>query len=449
VGRLFGTDGVRGIANSELTPELAYKLGQAGAYVLAAEAKHSPKILVGMDTRISGHMLESAIVAGICSVGAEAVCIGVIPTPAIAYLVKHYKADAGVVISASHNPYEFNGIKFFNSSGYKLADAVEDKIEAIILGEGDEIPRPTGRHIGAKSIIESASEDYISFIKSTVDTDFTGLKVAVDCANGAAYRIAPAALFQMGADVFVINNQPDGININKDCGSTHIKGLQKFVVECGADVGLAFDGDADRVLAVDEKGQLVDGDKIMAIIGLELKKRNKLNNNTIVTTVMSNLGFDIMAKREGLNVVKTKVGDRYVLEEMLDKGYVLGGEQSGHIIFLEHSTTVDGLLTGVQLLSVLKNSGKKLSELASVMETLPQVLRNASVKNENKDKYLEDEVVARICRELEAEFNGEGRVLIRPSGTEPLVRVMIEGKDQEYITGRAEELAKIIEERLG
>jgi len=449
VGRLFGTDGVRGIANSELTPELAYKLGQAGAYVLAAEAKHSPKILVGMDTRISGHMLESAIVAGICSVGAEAVCIGVIPTPAIAYLVKHYKADAGVVISASHNPYEFNGIKFFNSSGYKLADAVEDKIEAIILGEGDEIPRPTGRHIGAKSIIESASEDYISFIKSTVDTDFTGLKVAVDCANGAAYRIAPAALFQMGADVFVINNQPDGININKDCGSTHIKGLQKFVVECGADVGLAFDGDADRVLAVDEKGQLVDGDKIMAIIGLELKKRNKLNNNTIVTTVMSNLGFDIMAKREGLNVVKTKVGDRYVLEEMLDKGYVLGGEQSGHIIFLEHSTTGDGLLTGVQLLSVLKNSGKKLSELASVMETLPQVLRNASVKNENKDKYLEDEVVARICRELEAEFNGEGRVLIRPSGTEPLVRVMIEGKDQEYITGRAEELAKIIEERLG
>lgn len=449
MGRLFGTDGVRGIANSELTPELAYKLGQAGAYVLAAEAKHSPKILVGMDTRISGHMLESAIVAGICSVGAEAVCIGVIPTPAIAYLVKHYKADAGVVISASHNPYEFNGIKFFNSSGYKLADAVEDKIEAIILGEGDEIPRPTGRHIGAKSIIESASEDYISFIKSTVDTDFTGLKVAVDCANGAAYRIAPAALFQMGADVFVINNQPDGININKDCGSTHIKGLQKFVVECGADVGLAFDGDADRVLAVDEKGQLVDGDKIMAIIGLELKKRNKLNNNTIVTTVMSNLGFDIMAKREGLNVVKTKVGDRYVLEEMLDKGYVLGGEQSGHIIFLEHSTTGDGLLTGVQLLSVLKNSGKKLSELASVMETLPQVLRNASVKNENKDKYLEDEVVARICRELEAEFNGEGRVLIRPSGTEPLVRVMIEGKDQEYITGRAEELAKIIEERLG
>ena len=449
MGRLFGTDGVRGIANSELTPELAYKLGQAGAYVLAAEAKHSPKILVGMDTRISGHMLESAIVAGICSVGAEAVCIGVIPTPAIAYLVKHYKADAGVVISASHNPYEFNGIKFFNSSGYKLADAVEDKIEAIILGEGDEIPRPTGRHIGAKSIIESASEDYISFIKSTVDTDFTGLKVAVDCANGAAYRIAPAALFQMGADVFVINNQPDGININKDCGSTHIKGLQKFVVECGADVGLAFDGDADRVLAVDEKGQLVDGDKIMAIIGLELKKRNKLNNNTIVTTVMSNLGFDIMAKREGLNVVKTKVGDRYVLEEMLDKGYVLGGEQSGHIFFLEHSTTGDGLLTGVQLLSVLKNSGKKLSELASVMETLPQVLRNASVKNENKDKYLEDEVVARICRELEAEFNGEGRVLIRPSGTEPLVRVMIEGKDQEYITGRAEELAKIIEERLG
>lgn len=449
MSRLFGTDGVRGVANTELTAELAYKLGQAGAHVLTAETKHTPKILVGMDTRISGPMLESALVAGICSVGAEAICVGVIPTPAIAYLVRFYNADAGVVISASHNPYEFNGIKFFNSSGYKLADAIEEKIEAVILDNSEELPRPTGKDIGSRSIRESASEDYTSFIKSTVDTDFKGLKIAIDCANGASYRVAPAVLSQLGADVIVTNNHPDGININKDCGSTHIKQLQKFVIEAGADAGLAFDGDADRVLVVDEKGNLVDGDRIMAVIGLELKKKGKLSKNTIVATVMSNLGFDIMAKREGINIVKTKVGDRYVLEEMLDKGYILGGEQSGHVIFLEHNTTGDGLLTGVQLLSVLKKSGRKLSELASVMEVLPQVLKNARVKNENKNKYLEDEVIAAMCRKLEEEFHGEGRVLIRPSGTEPLVRVMIEGKDLQYITSRAEELARVIEDRLG
>lgn len=448
MGRLFGTDGVRGVANSELTADLAYKLGQAGAYVLTAETKHTPKILVGMDTRISGDMLEAALVAGLCSVGAEVICLGVVPTPAVAYLTRHYNADAGVVISASHNPFEFNGIKFFNGKGYKLSDALEEKIEAIILDNSEKLELPTGEKIGRKGYISTALDDYINFIKSTIPGNLEGLKIAIDCANGASYRVAPEALRQLDAEVYVINNEPDGININRNCGSTHIEALQKYVVEIGADAGLAFDGDADRVLAVDEQGKMVDGDQIMSIIGLELKRNGKLAKNTIVATVMSNLGFDIMAKREDINIVKTKVGDRYVLENMLENGYILGGEQSGHIIFLEHNTTGDGLLTGVQLLNVLKSSGEKLSKLASVMQVLPQVLKNAKVKNENKNKYLEDEVICKMCKELEEEFKGEGRVLIRPSGTEPLVRVMIEGKDQEYITKKAVEMVKIIEERL-
>lgn len=447
--RLFGTDGVRGVANSELTAELAYKLGQAGAYVLTAETKHIPKILVGMDTRISGHMLEAALVAGICSVGAEAICLGVIPTPAVAWLTRHYGADAGVVISASHNPYEFNGIKFFNGSGYKLSDQLEDRIEAIITKRSEELPVPTGSKVGIRTDREAATRDYVNLLKSTIEGDLTGLKIAVDCANGAAYRAAPTVLSELGAEIFVINNRPDGLNINKKCGSTHMKGLQQFVAECGADLGFAFDGDADRVLAVDEKGNMIDGDQIMAVIGLELKKRGRLAKDTIVATVMSNLGFDIMAAESGIRLAKTKVGDRYVLEEMLEKGYILGGEQSGHVIFLEHNTTGDGLMTALQLLQTVRSTGGKLSELASVMQVLPQVLKNAKVKNENKHRYMEDELVARLCRELEAEFHGEGRVLIRPSGTEPLVRVMIEGKDQEYITRRAMELAGVIEERLG
>jgi len=400
VGRLFGTDGVRGIANLELTGMLAYKLGQAGAYVLTSEKKRTPKILVGMDTRISGSMLEAALVAGICSVGAEAICLGIIPTPAIAYLTRFYKADAGVMISASHNPFEFNGIKFFDGNGYKLPDAIEDKIEAIIEDESFELPKPTGRDLGFRSINETALDDYISFIKSTIDIDFEGMKIALDCANGAAYKAAPMALSDLGAEICVINNQPNGVNINRNCGSTHLQELQKFVVEQGADIGLAFDGDADRLLAVDEKGNIIDGDQIMAIIGLDLARKGKLAHNTIVATVMSNLGLEIMAKREGINLVKTKVGDRYVLENMLSNGYVLGGEQSGHIIFLEHNTTGDGLLTGLQLLRVLKNSGKKISELASIMQVLPQVLKNAKVSNDNKNRYMEDEIIAKMCREL-------------------------------------------------
>ncbi len=449
MARLFGTDGVRGVANSELTAELAYRLGQAGAYVLTAETRHAPKILVGMDTRISGHMLEAALVAGICSVGAEAVCLGVIPTPAVAYLTRYYKADAGVVISASHNPFEFNGIKFFDSKGYKLPDSIEDKIEELIRGGTDRITLATGEGIGRKSIPRNTLRDYMNFLKGTIDCDLKGLKIAIDCANGASYEAAPQLLAELGAEVLAINNNPDGININKDCGSTHMFGLKQFVTQCGANLGFAFDGDADRVLAVDENGVMIDGDQIMAIIGLALKQKNKLEKNTIVATVMSNLGFDIMAQNNDLQLVKTKVGDRYVLEEMLDKGYVLGGEQSGHVIFLEHNTTGDGLLTALQLLCVLKGTSLKLSEMAAVMQVLPQVLKNARVRNENKYNYMEDELVAKLCSELETEFHGEGRVLIRPSGTEPLVRVMIEGKDEEYITRRAAGLADIIEQRLG
>lgn len=449
MGRLFGTDGVRGVANSELTAELAYKLGKAGAYVLTAETRHTPKILVGMDTRISGGMFEAALVAGICSVGAEAVCLGVIPTPAVAYLTRYYNADAGVVISASHNPYEFNGIKFFDRSGYKLPDAIEERIESIILEKSEELPKPTGKNVGVRKTRDSALHDYIAFLKNTINGSLEGLKIAVDCANGASYRAAPITLSELGAEVSVIHDKPDGLNINSNCGSTHLGDLQKFVRETGADLGLAFDGDADRVLAVDEHGHLVDGDRVMAVIGLDLKKKGKLVRDTIVATVMSNMGLDIMAKREGLKIVKTRVGDRYVLEEMLKEGYVLGGEQSGHVIFREHNTTGDGLITALQLLSVVRDSSMKLSELASVVQVLPQVLKNARIRNENKHSYLEDEVIARMCRELEEEFNGEGRVLIRPSGTEPLVRVMIEGRDQQYITGRAIELARIIEERLG
>lgn len=449
MGKLFGTDGVRGIANQELTPELAYKLGQGGAFVLTSETNHIPKILVGMDTRISGDMLEAALVAGICSVGAEAVCLGVIPTPAVAYLTKLYGADAGVVISASHNPYEFNGIKFFNNQGYKLPDAIEEKIEDLILNNSEEITLASGCRIGRKSIQHKALDDYINFLKNTIDCDLKGMKIALDCANGASYMAAPSVLSQLGAEVYVINNQPDGTNINYKCGSTNTDDLCKLVLETGASVGLAFDGDADRLMAVDEAGNVVDGDQIMSVLGLHLKRRGKLNKNTIVATVMSNLGLDMMAKASGIDIVRTKVGDRYVLEEMLSCGYSLGGEQSGHIIFLEHSSTGDGILTGLQLLKVMKNSGQKLSELSSVMKVLPQVLRNAKVKNSNKYKYLEDEIIAAKCKELENEFNGEGRVLIRPSGTEPLIRVMIEGKDSKYISSRADELVKIIEERLG
>ncbi|MCI1945570.1 phosphoglucosamine mutase [Clostridium luticellarii] len=445
--RIFGTDGVRGIANRELTSELAYKLGKAGAYVLTEEV-HKPKILVGMDTRISGDMLEGALVSGILSIGAEAICIGVIPTPAVAYLTRKYGADAGVVISASHNPVEYNGIKFFNGSGYKLSDELEDKIQYIIESDFKGISVPSGAQIGRKIVErEDALKSYVDFAKSTIDIDLKGLKVVLDCANGASYITSVRAFEELGARVKVINNKPDGININDNCGSTHPEQLMKTVVEDGFDLGLAFDGDADRCLAVDEKGNLINGDFIMAIIGKSLKDQGRLYKNTVVVTVMSNMGLDKALEKEKMITVKTKVGDRYVLEKMIKEGYKLGGEQSGHIIMLDYNTTGDGLVTALQISSIVKKSGKKLSELASMMKNLPQVLANAKVPNEKKNIYEEDKEIEEKIREISQKLDGCGRVLIRPSGTEPLVRVMLEGEDQNEIDKIAQDLAQLIQKK--
>lgn len=446
MGRIFGTDGVRGIANKELTAETAYDLGKAGAYILT-EGTHKPKILVGMDTRISGDMLESALVAGILSVGAEAVCVGVIPTPAVAFLTRKYGADAGVVISASHNPVEYNGIKFFNSQGYKLKDELEDRIQNVIESNFEGVPMPTGGDLGRKTIEDGAVEDYIEFAKSTIDIDLKGLKVALDCANGASYITSVQTFRQLGAEVVVINNDPDGVNINKKCGSTHPEELMDYVVKKGCDLGLAFDGDADRCLAVDEKGNLINGDFIMAICGKYMKESGKLNKDMVVVTVMSNMGLDIALKKENIKTVKTKVGDRYVLEEMLKEGYKLGGEQSGHIILLDYNTTGDGLVTALQISSIVKKSGKTLSELASMMHELPQVLVNAKVPNDKKDIYLKDSEIVEEIKNMEEKMDGCGRVLIRPSGTEPLVRVMLEGENQSEIDKMAHTLAQMIEKK--
>lgn len=447
MSRMFGTDGVRGIANVELTANLAFNLGRAGAYVLT-EGTHKPKILVGKDTRISGDMLEAALVAGILSVGAEAVCVGVVPTPAIAYLTRQYGADAGVMISASHNPVKDNGIKFFDNKGYKLSDELEDTIQRVIETNFEGVPTPIGEDLGRKRVEEEALEDYIEFAKSTIDVNFKGMKVALDCANGAAYEAAVQTFRDLGAEVVVINNDPDGVNINKNCGSTHPEELMDYVVRKGCDLGLAFDGDADRCLAVDEKGNLVNGDFILAICGAHMKKHNVLKNDTMVVTVMSNLGLDIAMKNEGISLVKTAVGDRYVLEEMLKNGYRLGGEQSGHVIFLDYNTTGDGLVTGLQLASVIKKSGKKFSELAAMMKELPQVLVNAKVPNNMKDIHEKDEEIKNEIKKIEEALHGVGRVLIRPSGTEALVRVMLEGENQEEIDAMAHNLAKMIEEKV-
>ena len=448
MGKLFGTDGVRGIANTELTSRLAYELGRAGAYVLTKETSHTPKILVGMDTRISGDMLEAALTAGICSVGAHAVLAGIVPTPAVAYLVRKYKLDAGIVISASHNPVEYNGIKFFNSEGYKLRDELENMIEEIVLSDRDDLPKPTGEFIGTKSVAEEALDDYIDFLTASGKVKFNGIKVAIDCANGASYKAAPIALLNLGADLCIIHNEPNGNNINLNCGSTHIDSLKKLVVENGADIGFAFDGDADRCLAVDENGELIDGDKILAICGLYLKENGKLSGDTVVGTVMSNMGLSVMGKKYGINIEQANVGDRYVIEKMLEGDYCLGGEQSGHIIFHEYNTTGDGIITAIQMLTVLKVKGVKASELAKVMDVYPQVLVNAKIKNEYKNTYMNNEEVSTAVHSLEKKFEGDGRVLIRPSGTEPLVRVMIEGTDIEQMQRDAEELAAIIEKNL-
>ena len=430
MARMFGTDGVRGIANEELTPLLAMQLGQAGAYVLTKENEHKPTIMVGCDTRISGDMLANALMAGACSVGANCVYVGVIPTPAVAYLTKKYKVDAGVVISASHNPVEFNGIKFFDGNGYKLPDAMEDEIEALIRNK----------------YRTDAREEYINHAMRAVNVDLTGLKIVVDCAEGASFYTSVECLKELGGSVVAIHNNPDGTNINANCGSTHMEELQARVVYEKANVGLAFDGDADRLLAVDENGNIVDGDQIMAIVGNYMKSKGTLKRDTIVATIMSNLGFFLMAEKNAIHMEKTKVGDRYVLERMKEIGASLGGEQSGHIIFLDENTTGDGLLSALHLLQVMVDTGKPLSELAKVMEVLPQALVNAKVANHKKEKYMEYPEIAAAIGKLEEKFAGEGRVLIRPSGTEPLVRVMIEGKDQQVIQEEARKLANLIQD---
>lgn len=444
MARMFGTDGVRGIAGSELTVELATKLGQAGAYVLTKEQEHQATIIVGCDTRISGGMLANALIAGICSVGANAIYVGVMPTPAIAYLTRMHKVDAGVVISASHNPMEFNGIKFFNGDGYKLSDELEDEIEALIRSNMKDVVLPTGSGVGRVEYRFDMAEEYIHFMKKTVPIDLSGLKIVVDCAEGASYYTSVETLKELGANLVAIHTEPDGTNINANCGSTHMDELKARVVYEKADIGLAFDGDADRMLAVDENGALVDGDQIMAICGNFMKQNGTLKQNTIVVTVMTNLGFSLMGEKNGIHIEKTKVGDRYVLENMLENGYNIGGEQSGHVIFLDDNTTGDGLLSALRLLEVMVKTGKKLSDLATVMEVLPQALVNAKVPNHKKDKFMEYAEVAEAIKDLEAKFNGEGRVLIRPSGTEPLVRVMIEGKDQKVIEEEAEKLAELM-----
>ena len=448
MARLFGTDGVRGVANEELTPLLAMQLGQAGAYVLTKEKEHKPTIMVGCDTRISGDMLANALMAGVCSVGANAVYVGVMPTPAIAYLTKKYKVDAGVVISASHNPVEFNGIKFFDGNGYKLSDELEDEIEALIKSNMKDVKFPTGAQVGKIKYRTDAREEYINHSIKAVPVDLSNLKIVVDCAEGASFYTSIEALKELGANIIAIHNMPDGTNINANCGSTHMEELQARVVFEKANVGLAFDGDADRLLAVDEKGEIIDGDQMMAIIGNHMKNKGTLKKDTIVVTVMSNLGFTIMARENGINTEQTKVGDRYVLERMREIGASLGGEQSGHVIFLDENTTGDGLLSALHLLEVMVDTGKPLSELANIMTVLPQALVNAMVPNHKKDSYMEYPEIAEAIAKLEEKFSGEGRVLIRPSGTEPKVRVMIEGKNQDEINKDAKELAELIQNTI-
>lgn len=448
MGRLFGTDGARGVANSELSCELAMKIGRAAAMVLTESCSRKPKVLIGMDTRASSHMLASAISAGLCSVGADVLILDVVPTPAVAFLVKEYEYDAGVMISASHNPCEYNGIKIFQYNGYKLPDELENEIEEIILDETKIPPVMLGGDVGNVSFSKTAVDDYIFHLAMTSDGDFKGMKIALDCANGSASVTAKALFTRLGAQCYIINAEPNGTNINDNCGSTHMKGLQKFVVENKCDIGFAFDGDADRMLIVDEDGEIVDGDKIIAVCAKYMKQHGSLNNNTAVVTVMSNMGFFKFCEENGINCEKTKVGDRYVLENMAANGYSIGGEQSGHIIFLDHATTGDGQMSAIQVLNVLKRTGKKISELANEMTVYPQVLINVRVSNFGKTRLEKDKEVQLAIRKASEELGDDGRVLVRVSGTEPLVRVMLEGQDYEKIQYLAECIAKVIEERL-
>ena len=449
MGRLFGTDGARGIANTEISCELAMKIGRATAMVLGENKKDQRlKILVGTDTRKSADMLSSAIAAGFCSVGCDVLQLGVVPTPAVAFLVKEYSYDAGVMISASHNPCEYNGIKIFRSNGYKLPDEIEEKIEAIILDEILPPPLKVGAAVGAITSGRNAVKDYIKHIERTAVAHFYGTRIAIDCANGSASETANELFRRLGAECTVINCRPDGENINHHCGSTHIDVLQEYVRANGFDLGFAFDGDADRLLCVDNEGDLVDGDKIMAICAKHMKDQGRLNANTLVTTVMSNMGLFAFCEKNGINCEKTKVGDRYVLEKMLECGYHIGGEQSGHVIFLDYATTGDGQLTAVQVLNVLRSTGKSLRELASEIEIFPQVLVNVTVSSLGKLRLFKDQDIKIAIEAAEKELGANGRVLVRASGTEPLVRVMLEGKDEEQIRRLADQIAAVVKERL-
>ena len=450
MGRIFGTDGARGVANTEISCTLAMDIGRAAAMVVARDHhKRKPVFLVGHDTRISHDMLESAIAAGLCSVGADVVTLGTVPTPAVAYLVANSDADAAIMLSASHNPYEFNGIKIFGAEGFKLTDEEEMEIEEIVLDHILPYDLKWNDELGVIRSGETLVEQYIDHIVSTVERDLSGIRVAADCANGSASATAAKIFAKLGADVTILNDEPNGVNINDNCGSTHIDVLGKYVRENGFDLGVAFDGDADRCLAVDESGELVDGDKLIAIFASQLKQEGKLANNTAVVTVMSNMGFFKFAEQTGIHVEKTSVGDRYVLQNMLEHGHCIGGEQSGHIIFREFMTTGDGQLTAVQLLRAIKKSGKKLSELAQLMQVYPQVILNVRADKEMKRMVKVDEGVLKRQQQLEEGMNGNGRILVRPSGTEPVIRIMVEGLDREAIMNAAKSMEQIIIERLG
>jgi phosphoglucosamine mutase len=445
MGKYFGTDGVRGVANQELTPELAYKIGRCGGYVLAGQVKQ-PKVVIGRDTRISGPMLESALVAGLLSIGANVIRLGVVSTPAVAYLTKKLGADSGVMISASHNPVEDNGIKFFGRDGFKLLDETELEIERLLDAAVDGLPRPVGGDIGTLTDDDEAKFAYLDFLKSTLSSSFEGFKVVLDCAHGAAYELAPKVFRDLGAKVITIGAEPTGRNINHYCGSTHPEKLQELVVEHGAHLGLAFDGDADRLIAVDEMGTEVDGDFILSICGDAMNKAGKLKHSTIVTTVMANIGFFKGIEKAGLKALQTAVGDRYVMEEMRKGGYNLGGEQSGHVIFLDYITTGDGILTALQLMDTIANSGKKLSELKSIMRKYPQTLVNVRVAD--KSKLMGNVAIGAAIRKIEEELGDNGRVLVRPSGTESLVRVMAEGPDKDQVEGYVNEIVHVVQEQL-
>ena len=449
MGRLFGTDGARGIANTELTIELAMNIGKAAAMVLTSADVEHPTFLIGKDTRLSGDMLEGALIAGLCSVGANVKLLGVVPTPAVAYLVKKYNADAGIMISASHNPYEFNGIKLFSGEGYKLPDALEEEIEAIILDNAKPYTTPAYDGLGTVEVVDCAADDYIDYVASTVEYDLHGMEVALDCSNGSSSRTAEKLFTKLGAKVHMLFDSPNGVNINTNCGSTHMETLMDYVKEHRLDAGLAFDGDADRCLAVDNNGELVDGDYIIAILAADLKSQGKLKKNAVVGTVMTNMGFNKFCDANGMKFVATAVGDRYVLEEMLKEGYNIGGEQSGHVIFLDHATTGDGQLTGAHLLSMLNRRDAKLSSIATLMERFPQVLINVKISNEGKAVFKTDEGIKEAIARITETLGDRGRILVRASGTEPLVRVMLEGEDYDEIDALAKEMADIVKERLG